>query len=104
MTIHADEMRKRFTTTRQAVVEDNERNPYLERQAAELRLIEREEKLAIPTGLDFAQVPGLSAEMRQRLAASRPTTLGGAGRVSGVTPAALAALAVHLRRAEACFT
>jgi tRNA uridine 5-carboxymethylaminomethyl modification enzyme len=74
--------------------------PYLERQATELRVLEREEKLAIPTLLDFALIPGLSAEMRQRLAVSRPATLGGAGRIPGITPAALAALAVHLRRAE----
>jgi tRNA uridine 5-carboxymethylaminomethyl modification enzyme len=78
--------------------------PYLERQSAELRILEREEKLLIPSALDFTAVPGLSAEMRQRLAASRPATLGGAGRVPGITPAALAALAVHLRRAEARFT
>jgi tRNA uridine 5-carboxymethylaminomethyl modification enzyme len=78
--------------------------PYLERQSAQLRILEREETLSIPAALDFTQVPGLSSEMRQRLAASRPATLGGAGRVPGVTPAALAALAVHLRRAEARFT
>ncbi|WP_043336704.1 tRNA uridine-5-carboxymethylaminomethyl(34) synthesis enzyme MnmG [Belnapia moabensis] len=78
--------------------------PYLERQSAELRMLEREEKLAIPTALDFTDIPGLSAEMRQRLAASRPATLGSAGRIPGITPAALAALAVHLRRAEARFT
>ena len=78
--------------------------PYLERQAAELRALEREERLAIPPLLDFSQVPGLSAEMRQRLTAARPATLGSAGRIPGITPAALAALAVHLRRAEACST
>jgi tRNA uridine 5-carboxymethylaminomethyl modification enzyme len=78
--------------------------PYLERQAAELRVLEREERLAIPAGIDFTQVPGLSAEMRQRLDKARPATLGSAGRVPGITPAALAALAVHLRRIEVCFT
>ena len=78
--------------------------PYLERQSAELRNLEREEKLAIPPVLDFAEVSGLSAEMRQRLAISRPATLGGAGRIPGITPAALAALAIHLRRAPARFT
>jgi tRNA uridine 5-carboxymethylaminomethyl modification enzyme len=72
--------------------------PYLQRQAAEMRLIEREERAAIPAGLDFSAVSGLSNEMRQRLSAARPATLGGAGRVAGVTPAALAALAVHLRK------
>ncbi len=72
--------------------------PYLRRQEAERRLIEREERLTIPDSLDFAAVPGLSREMQQRLAGVRPATLGGAGRVPGITPAAIAALAVHLRR------
>jgi tRNA uridine 5-carboxymethylaminomethyl modification enzyme len=77
--------------------------PYLARHAAELRLLEREERLAIPSGIDFSAVPGLSNEMRQRLSAARPASLGAAGRVQGVTPAAVAALAVHLRRG-ACST
>ncbi|MBE9604460.1 tRNA uridine-5-carboxymethylaminomethyl(34) synthesis enzyme MnmG [Acetobacteraceae bacterium H6797] len=72
--------------------------PYLDRQAAELRLLAKEEKVTIPEGLDFTVIPGLSNEMRQRLAKARPATLGGAGRIPGVTPAAIAALAVHLRR------
>jgi tRNA uridine 5-carboxymethylaminomethyl modification enzyme len=75
--------------------------PYLERQAAELRLLAREERTRIPDDTDFAAIPGLSNEMRQRLTAARPATLGGAGRVAGVTPAAMAALAVHLRRVPA---
>ncbi|WP_270935539.1 tRNA uridine-5-carboxymethylaminomethyl(34) synthesis enzyme MnmG [Falsiroseomonas oryzae] len=75
--------------------------PYLRRQESERRLIEREERLAIPAGTDFAAVPGLSREMQQRLAGARPATLGSAGRVPGITPAAIAALAVHLRRASA---
>ena len=75
--------------------------PYLQRQAAELRLLDREERLIVPQDLDFGAVPGLSLEMRQRLARAKPATLGSAGRVPGVTPAAVAALAVHLRRIEA---
>ena len=78
--------------------------PYLRRQEAEMRLLEREERTPIPAGLDFAAVPGLSAEMRQRLSAARPATLGSAGRLPGITPAALAALAVALRRDGARFT
>jgi tRNA uridine 5-carboxymethylaminomethyl modification enzyme len=78
--------------------------PYLRRQDAEMRLLEREERTPIPAGLDFAAVPGLSAEMRQRLSAARPATLGSAGRLPGITPAALAALAVALRRDGARFT
>jgi tRNA uridine 5-carboxymethylaminomethyl modification enzyme len=72
--------------------------PYLRRQEAEMRLLEREEQARIPDGLDFAQVPGLSSEMRQRLSAARPATLGSAGRLPGITPAAIAALAVALRQ------
>ncbi|WP_372617044.1 tRNA uridine-5-carboxymethylaminomethyl(34) synthesis enzyme MnmG [Falsiroseomonas sp.] len=75
--------------------------PYLRRQDSERRLIEREERLAIPEAMDFASVPGLSREMQQRLAGARPATLGSAGRLPGITPAAIAALAVHLRRAAA---
>jgi len=78
--------------------------PYLRRQEAEMRLIEREERTRIPDQLDYAAVPGLSAEMRQRLAAARPATLGSAGRLPGVTPAAMAALAVALRREASRFT
>ncbi len=71
--------------------------PYLERHAQERAWLAKEEATAIPEGLDFAAVPGLSNEMRDRLGRARPATLGRAGRLPGVTPAALAALAVHLR-------
>jgi len=72
--------------------------PYLIRQDAERVLLEREEALAIPSEIDFAAIAGLSNEMRDRLRRARPATLGGAGRLPGITPAAIAALAVHLRR------
>ena len=72
--------------------------PYLARHETERRALEREERLAIPAGIDFSAIAGLSNEMRQRLSAARPASLGAAGRVPGVTPAAIAALAVHLRR------
>ena len=78
--------------------------PYIERQTAELRILEREELLSIPDDIDFAAISGLSLEMRQRLERARPATLGGAGRLAGVTPAAIAALAVHLRSREPRFT
>jgi tRNA uridine 5-carboxymethylaminomethyl modification enzyme len=67
-------------------------------------MLEREERLRIPDELDFSAVPGLSSEMRQRLSAARPATLGSAGRLPGITPAAVAALAVALRRDGARFT
>ena len=78
--------------------------PYLRRQEAEMRLLEREERTQIPDVMDFGAIPGLSAEMRQRHTAARPATLGSAGRLPGVTPAAIAALAVALRREAVRFT
>ncbi len=78
--------------------------PYVERQAAELRALDREDRLSIPDDLDFAAVPGLSLEMRHRLSTARPATLGSAGRIAGITPAAIAALAVHLRTRQVRFT
>ncbi|MFH5923296.1 tRNA uridine-5-carboxymethylaminomethyl(34) synthesis enzyme MnmG [Roseomonas xinghualingensis] len=75
--------------------------PYLSRQAAEFAALEREERMPIPEDVEFATIAGLSTEMRQRLEAARPATLGSAGRIPGVTPAALVALAGHLRRSQA---
>jgi tRNA uridine 5-carboxymethylaminomethyl modification enzyme len=74
---------------------------YLERQSADVAAFRRDESLALPDGLDYGAVPGLSNEVRQRLSAIRPLTIGQAGRIDGVTPAALALLAVHLRRPRA---
>src|SRR5262249_36616316 len=72
---------------------------YLERQAADVAAYRRDEGLVLPDDLDFAQVSGLSNEMKQKFAAARPRTVGQAGRLDGVTPAALTLLAAHVRRA-----
>jgi tRNA uridine 5-carboxymethylaminomethyl modification enzyme len=74
---------------------------YLERQSADVAAFRRDESLALPDGLDYGAVRGLSNEVRQKLSAIRPLTIGQAGRIDGVTPAALALLAVHLRRPHA---
>ena len=70
---------------------------YLPRQIAEMRAFRRTEDLSL-AAVPFEQVPGLSAEVRARLIQSRPASLGAASRLEGVTPAALATLAAHLRR------
>jgi tRNA uridine 5-carboxymethylaminomethyl modification enzyme len=75
--------------------------PYLARQEAEIRDLRAGEGLRLDDALDFAAIPGLSREMAERLGAARPATLGAAGRVPGVTPAALAVLLVHARRLAA---
>jgi tRNA uridine 5-carboxymethylaminomethyl modification enzyme len=71
---------------------------YLDRQAADIAAYRRDESLILPDDIDYAQVRGLSNEVRQRLAVGRPGTIGQAGRMDGITPAALTLLAVHVRR------
>jgi tRNA uridine 5-carboxymethylaminomethyl modification enzyme len=71
---------------------------YLDRQATDVAAYRRDETLELPPGLDYGDLPGLSMEVRQKLAAIRPRTLGQAGRIDGVTPAALTLLAAHVRR------
>lgn len=71
---------------------------YVERQRAEVARRRNLEEMEIPDGFDYGTVRGLSTEVRQKLAQHRPETLGQAGRISGVTPAAISLLAVHLKR------
>jgi tRNA uridine 5-carboxymethylaminomethyl modification enzyme len=73
--------------------------PYVARQDAELRELRASEAQPLDEKLDYSTVPGLSREMAERLSRSRPSTLGAAGRVAGITPAALAVLLVHARKA-----
>ena len=73
---------------------------YLDRQEADIRAFRRDEDLLLPADLDFAQIGGLSAEVRQKLDRARPATLGAAGRIPGVTPAAILALLRHVRRRD----
>ncbi|WP_034737816.1 tRNA uridine-5-carboxymethylaminomethyl(34) synthesis enzyme MnmG [Hyphomonas chukchiensis] len=71
---------------------------YLERQSADVAALRRDEGLTLPRDIDYASVGGLSNEVRQKLELIRPTTLGQAGRIEGVTPGALTALLSHVKR------
>ncbi|WP_119167369.1 tRNA uridine-5-carboxymethylaminomethyl(34) synthesis enzyme MnmG [Algihabitans albus] len=71
---------------------------YLDRQEADVRAFRRDEALSLPKDLDYGQVHGLSNEVREKLAAASPDTLGAASRIPGVTPAALVALLRHVKR------
>ncbi len=71
---------------------------YLSRQQDEIDKALQHETTELPQDLDYAQVRGLSNEVRQKLADIRPATIGQAGRISGVTPAAISLLLVHLKR------
>jgi tRNA uridine 5-carboxymethylaminomethyl modification enzyme len=83
------------------VAEDVAYAPYLERQARELRDLRASEALRLSDDFPYAAVPGLSREMVERLSRAMPTNLAAAGRVPGITPAALSALLVHARRLAA---
>ncbi len=73
---------------------------YLSRQAADVESYRRDESLILGEDLDYATLPGLSNEVRQKLLLHRPRTIGQAGRIDGVTPAALTLLVAYLRRAR----
>ncbi|GGC04351.1 tRNA uridine 5-carboxymethylaminomethyl modification enzyme MnmG [Novosphingobium endophyticum] len=88
-------------TLAEEVAEDAAYAPYLERQERELRELRASEALPLPEDFPYADIPGLSREMVERLTRARPETLSAAGRVPGITPAALAALLVHARRVAA---
>jgi len=74
---------------------------YIDRQLEEITLHRRHEETALPPDFDYQNVRGLSIEVRQKLAAHRPATLGQASRLSGITPAAVSLLLVHMRRRSA---
>jgi tRNA uridine 5-carboxymethylaminomethyl modification enzyme len=73
---------------------------YLKRQREEIERQRRHADTPLPEELDYGEVRGLSHEVRQKLADHRPATLGQAGRISGVTPAALSLLLVHMKKRE----
>jgi len=73
---------------------------YLSRQAADIAAYRRDESVVLPDDFDYAALPGLSNEMKHKLQVHRPRTIGQAGRIDGVTPAALTLLVAHVRRAK----
>ena len=71
---------------------------YVAKQAEQNRVILRRNQQPIPDGLDFSQIVGLRSETRQKLAAIRPTSLGQAARISGITPADLSIISIWLNK------
>ena len=82
-------------------IQDHRYAPYVARQQNEVDRLRTDEAVRLPPDLDYLALPGLSAEMAERLSAARPATLGAASRIRGITPAALAAILVHARRKAA---
>ena len=71
---------------------------YIRRQLQEVEELRRMEERALPADLDYQSIPGLRLEAREKLCAVRPLDLGQAGRISGVSPADVAALMIYLER------
>ena len=71
---------------------------YIDRQNDEVERAAHYENMALPADIDYLSIAALSIEVRQKLHKHRPETLGQASRISGVTPAAISLLLIHLRR------
>ena len=82
------------------VEQDGRYAPYLARQEAEISDVAANEKIPLPPTTDYGSIAGLSNEMVERLESARPENLAAASRVRGITPAALAAILVHAKRAK----
>jgi tRNA uridine 5-carboxymethylaminomethyl modification enzyme len=89
------------TAARTVVEEEIKYEGYIQRERREIERLQELEHVKLPRGLDFRTTPGLSREVRDKLTAVRPATLGQAGRIPGITPAALALLRVHVHRLRA---
>lgn len=83
------------------VMNDGRYAPYITRQERDVARLRADEAVRIPSLMDYRSIGGLSTEMIERLEAARPSTLGAAGRIRGITPAALAAILVHCRKMAA---
>ena len=83
------------------LINDGRYAPYVDRQQREVARMQADEAVRIPEDMDYRSIGGLSAEMIERLEAARPYSLGAAGRVRGITPAALGAILVRCRRLAA---
>ena len=81
---------------REQVVLEAKYAGYIGRQAAQVERFQRLEGHAIPSHFDYAAVPGLRAEAKEKFARVRPATLGQAGRISGINPADLSVLMIYL--------
>ncbi len=86
------------TTLLEELIEDARYAPYIQRQEAEIRDLRANDHIILSDTVDYTQIAGLSLEMVERLEAARPHSLGSAGRIAGVTPAALAAILGYARR------
>lgn len=96
----APELARIDTDTRDQIARDALYLHYEERQKREWEALRRDENISIPRDLDYTGLSGLSGELREKLSRARPETLGQAGRIEGMTPAALTVILAAIRRQE----
>jgi len=84
--------------TRELVEIETRYSGYIARQEQEVAKFRKWEAVSLPEGLDYTKVPGLSREVVEKLSRVRPESLGQASRISGITPAAITALRIHLKK------
>ena len=82
------------------IIIDAQYDGYIQRQSIEADRLSEDESLEIPTSTDYNSIHGLSIEVRQKLSTLQPNTLGAAARISGITPAAMQSLWLHLRKTK----
>ncbi|HEY1096059.1 MAG TPA: tRNA uridine-5-carboxymethylaminomethyl(34) synthesis enzyme MnmG [Alphaproteobacteria bacterium] len=91
-----------FAALEPAIIEqisiDAQYSGYLDRQQADINAFRRDENLSLPADLDYTQIGSMSTEIRNKLANARPATLGAAGRIPGVTPAAITSLLRYVKK------
>ena len=87
-------------SARHALAADAMYAGYLQRQDSDIARMRKEEKLALPTSIAYSRISGLSREIQEKLTQIRPSTLGQAARIEGMTPAAVATLIGYVRRQE----
>ncbi len=93
-----EEVRPRTSDELRYVEAELKYEGYLEKEKRTVERLKKEDALRIPEDLDFNSIPGLSRELREKLVKYRPRTIGEARRISGMTPAALTLLVVHIRK------
>ena len=86
----------------QLIETDFKYSGYAERQSDQNRQLERRQEQAIPNWLNYDEIPGLRSETRQKLATTRPNSLGQAGRISGITPSDVAIISIWLSKNNLC--
>jgi len=83
---------------------DGRYSPFLRRQEADLKVFHEDEDLVLDPHMDYSGVAGISSEVKEKLAAIRPTTIGAAKRMEGMTPSSVVSLLKHAKRAQGLAT